>query len=252
MHLRKYHGLGNDFLILLDRDGTQPVDGRVARAVCDRHRGVGADGLIRVTADPLTMELYNADGSRAETSGNGLRCVARAVVDGGMADGPELRVHTDAGPRRLVLHDDGTVSAEMGAAARAEHAAVYGHANGRAPRHLAVNVGNPHLVVEAADPDALFGDAAAQYAVPSLNVELVWFGPGADEATMRVWERGVGETQACGSGACAVAWAGREWGLVGDTVTVHQPGGAVTVALGDPITLTGPAEFVFEVDLAWP
>src|SRR5205085_9711980 len=125
MHLRKYHGLGNDFLVLVDPDGKQPVDGAVARAVCDRHRGAGADGLIRVTGhgvqgtqprEPLTMELYNADGSRAETSGNGLRCLARAVVDAGIEDGPEVTVHTDAGRRRLALHDDGAVSVEMGTA----------------------------------------------------------------------------------------------------------------------------------------
>ncbi len=103
MHLRKYHGLGNDFLVLVDPDGKEPVDGALARAVCDRHRGAGADGLIRLSANPLTMELYNADGGRAETSGNGLRCVARAVLDAGLDDGPELTVHTDAGPRRLAV-----------------------------------------------------------------------------------------------------------------------------------------------------
>src|SRR5919202_1437842 len=81
-----------------------PAD--LARAVCDRRRGAGADGLIRVMAHPLTMELYNADGGRAETSGNGLRCLARAIVDAGLDDGPELAVGTDAGPRRLTLHDD--------------------------------------------------------------------------------------------------------------------------------------------------
>src|SRR5438309_4012356 len=89
VRLEKYHGLGNDFLILLDTDGTQPIDAELTRRVCDRHRGVGADGLIRVTGGregaDLTMELRNADGGEAEISGNGIRCVGLAAVDGKLA-----------------------------------------------------------------------------------------------------------------------------------------------------------------------
>ncbi len=230
MQLRKYHGLGNDFLVLVDPDGKQPVNGGVARAVCDRHRGAGADGLIRVTADPLTMELYNADGSRAETSGNGLRCVARAVVDAGLEDGPEVTVVTDAGPRRVRLHDDGEVSVEMGTA----------RMDGDR-----VNLGNPHRVFLMDGPVTEVPD------FDNENVEFVWPGPGPDELTMHVWERGVGETQACGTGACAAAAVAHDRGLVGNRVTVHQPGGDVTVELeGDQIVLTGPAEYVCDVE--WP
>ena len=244
MHLRKYHGLGNDFLVLVDPDGKEPVDGPTARAVCDRHRGAGADGLIRVTrhnvqgtqpGDALTMELYNADGGRAETSGNGLRCVARAVVDAGIEEGPELTVNTDAGSRRLTLHDDGQVSVEMGRA-RLEGDSGF------------VDIGNPHVVVFVCDLTAVAGGR------DGVNVEYVAAGPRSDELTMRVFERGVGETQACGSGACAVAAAAHQRGLVGRRVTVHQPGGDVTVDLdgrGDGnIVLTGPAEYVCDVE--WP
>jgi diaminopimelate epimerase len=229
MHLRKYHGLGNDFLVLVDADGKQPVDAALARAVCDRHRGAGADGFIRVTADPLTMELYNADGSRAETSGNGLRCLARAVVDTGLEDGPQLTAVTDAGSRRLVLHDDGQVSVEMGTV--------------RWDGDL-VDLGNPHLVVFVDDL------AKVDEGRDGLNVEYVVTGPGPDELTMRVFERGVGETLACGSGACAAAAVAHERGLVGERVTVHQPGGDVRVELADPIVLTGPVEYVCDVE--WP
>ncbi len=236
MHLRKYHGLGNDFLILVDPDGKQPIDVDLARAACDRHRGVGADGLIRiarpVAGGPLTMELRNADGTRAETSGNGLRCVALAVVDAGVEPGPELTVTTDAGPRRLTLHDDGTVSAEMGVAT------IEG-------RH--VDLGNPHEVVFVEQLTVVSGPRAG------VNVEYVTVGPEADELSMRVFERGVGETEACGSGACAAAAVAHAEGKVGPQVTVHQPGGAVTVDLSGPtIVLTGPAAFVCEVDLPWP
>jgi diaminopimelate epimerase len=239
MHLQKYHALGNDFLILVDRDGHQPVDAALARAACDRHRGVGADGFIRVAPGPGAhrMELYNADGGRAETSGNGLRCVARAVVDAGWETGPSFTVLTDAGSRRLWLRDDGQVSVEMGQA----------RLDGQR-----VDLGNPHVVVEVDDPGKLGKLDLAEEAMPypGVNVEFVAAGRGPDALTMRVWERGVGETQACGSGSCAAAFAAHAWGLVGEQVTVHQPGGAVVVELADPIVLTGPAEYVCDVE--WP
>ena len=120
MRLTKHHGLGNDFLVLLDRSGDQPVDGELARAVCDRYRGIGADGLIRAfppapseaaDAEPpdAVMELLNADGSRAEMSGNGIRCLVQALVLDGWVepkvDGPtQVAVRTDAGLRTVVVH----------------------------------------------------------------------------------------------------------------------------------------------------
>src|SRR3954469_15863907 len=104
MRLSKYPGLGNDFLVLIDADGNQPVDADLARRVCDRHRGVGADGLIRTTrskAADLVMELWNADGSRAEMSGNGIRCLVHAAVDAGLVHGPLITVATDAGVKAV-------------------------------------------------------------------------------------------------------------------------------------------------------
>ena len=109
MLLTKHHGLGNDFLVLLDMAGDQPIDAPVARALCDRHRGIGADGIMRVIGAPpeggadVAMELFNADGSRAEISGNGIRCLGQAVVAAGIVAGPDLRVATDAGIRHLVV-----------------------------------------------------------------------------------------------------------------------------------------------------
>ncbi len=239
MNLEKYHGLGNDFLVLLDLDGVHPVDGATARALCDRHRGVGADGLIRVTEGP-TMELYNADGSRAEMSGNGIRCLALALVDAGLATGPEITIATDAGPRRVVIGAGGEMSVDMGVA-------TVEPGPGQA---LLVDMGNPHAVVEVQDPyDADLGWEARRLGL-DVNLELVAAGPGLDELTMRVWERGVGETLACGTGACAAAVAGHKWGMVGERVTVHQPGGAVLVDLAGPqIVLTGPATWVASVEV---
>ncbi|HEX2041946.1 MAG TPA: diaminopimelate epimerase [Acidimicrobiales bacterium] len=246
MRLQKYQALGNDFLIAFDH----PVDAAVARAVCDRHLGAGADGLIRGTrgdaeAD-VAMELWNADGSRAETSGNGLRCLARAVVDAGLVAGPVLVIATDAGLRRATLGADGLVSVEMGAVRVVER-------DGDDPRWLGfADAGNPHVVLGVDDPtkEDLEEDGPAwERAYGGVNVEYVAAGPAPDELTMRVWERGVGETMACGSGACAAAVVARRAGMVGERVTVHQPGGDVLVDLSGPtVVLTGPAHYVCTVE----
>ncbi|MGI9033477.1 MAG: diaminopimelate epimerase [Acidimicrobiales bacterium] len=267
MRLQKYQALGNDFLILLDVEGAQPIDADLARAVCHRHKGAGADGLIRVTAGgpavegaDVTMELRNADGSRAETSGNGLRCVARAVVDAGVVAGPWVVVATDAGHRRASLGEGDLVAVEMGVA-RVEplpaefSAPAQGAARAQSPAQgaaraqagVAVDLGNPHLVLLDDGTSEL---EALGRTYPTTNVELITAGPGAGELTMRVWERGVGETEACGSGACAAAAAAAGWGLVGERTVVHQRGGDVVVDLaGDTIVLTGPAQSVCVVEL---
>lgn len=245
MRLTKHHGLGNDFLVLLDEDGTAPVDAALARALCDRRRGVGADGLIRV-GPGVTMELRNADGSRAEMSGNGIRCLAQAVARHRGVTDVELDVATDAGPRHVSLHGD-VAAVDMGAATDLD---LTTEPDPAALKVAAVGMGNPHevrLYAERADLDA----AADAFAMTDRNVEFVLAGPGPDELTMRVVERGAGETQACGTGACAAAHAAARWGLVGDAATVHMPGGDVTVTLGATITLTGPVTYVATVEVPW-
>jgi diaminopimelate epimerase len=241
MRLEKYQANGNDFLILLDLDDKQPVDEATARAVCDRHRGVGADGLIRVTAGP-TMQLFNADGGRAETSGNGLRCVARALVDASLESGPDFTITDDAGTHRVTVVDGDDVQVDMGAAKVDDLTCNPGAWT------AFVDTGNPHLVLTDDDGRLDLVTIASKY--PERNVELVHMGPGDDELTVRVWERGVGETESCGSGACAVAAAARRWNLVGTHVTVHQHGGTLIVDLdGDSMILTGPAVRVCSVDV---
>lgn len=253
--LRKHHGLGNDFLVLVDRDGTRPIDAAMAVALCDRHRGVGADGLIRVTpAVPgagaeVVMELLNADGSRAETSGNGLRCLAQAVALEGMVTVPEFTVLTDAGPRLARVGPtaaDGVALVTVGMGRPVLGAE--GAAADRTRRSRAVDLGNPHLVIEVPDPAAV--DLASQGAAEEarhpggINVEYVAV-TGPDTVTVRTWERGAGETLACGSGSCAAAAALRDWGLVGDLVQLDNPGGRLTVGFeGGDVVLTGPAQFV--------
>ena len=249
MRLEKYHGLGNDFLVLLDLGDRCPVDPAAVRALCDRHRGVGADGVIRVTLGPErpsereahpTMELFNADGSRAEMSGNGIRCLAMAMVDAGLS-GPRMVVRTDAGDKEVTVDEDGWVSVDMGLAKID-------------PKDMGlafVDMGNPHTVVEVQDLTKLhIAKRAAEWT--GRNVEFVVIGPGPDELSMRVWERGVGETLACGTGACAAAAAAFVWGRVGRHVTVHQPGGNATVRLeSDTIVLSGPADHIATVEVPW-
>jgi diaminopimelate epimerase len=248
LSLTKHHGLGNDFLVLLDLGAATPIDAAMARALCDRHRGVGADGLIRATraesgGATLTFELRNADGSPAEMSGNGVRCLAQAALDAGLvvADQPFV-VDTPAGPREVTVTAAGWATVGMG------RATIDGDADRCNVGHgqLRVDMGNPHLVVLGPDPALVaVGEMgpALERAVPGgRNVEFVTLGPGPDEVTMRVWERGVGETLACGTGACAAAAAMFHWGRTGRRVTVHQPGGDADVELraDGTVVLAGP------------
>jgi diaminopimelate epimerase len=262
MPLSKYEGLGNDFLVLVDLDGSWPISAEMARAVCDRHLGFGADGLLRAgpaaaglgpggaaprspapddPGDDMTFELRNADGSLAEMSGNGLRCLVHAAIDAGAVragPGDSLSVLTPAGRRRAhvcALEDRWMwASTEMGTprVRGPRERCNVGHGQ------LLVDVGNPHLVVLGPHPAtvdvATLGPALSQEvgaATGGLNVEFVALGPGRDELTMRVWERGVGETLACGTGSVAAAAALYHWGRVGTKVTVNQPGGAAEVEL---------------------
>jgi diaminopimelate epimerase len=237
--LTKHHGLGNDFLVLLDLDGRVSVDRALALALCDRHRGVGGDGLIRATLDSggvAVMELWNADGGRAEMSGNGISCLAQALVMAGAAAGPDVDIRTDAG-RRVVRLEDDVATVDMGE--------VTLKIDGEG---VLVDVGNPHLVLRDAGQDLVaLGTAHAD-----LNVELIT-PAGEHELAMRVHERGVGVTDACGTGAVASAVAGREWGLVGEHVVVVQPGGRTSVDLSGPtVRYSVPVVYVARIEVPCP
>ncbi len=266
MRLTKHHGLGNDFLVLLDLDGVQPVTPEQAVALCDRRTGLGADGILRATGGTagadVTMQLLNADGSIAEMSGNGIRCLAQAVFQAGMATPPVLRVATDAGLRTVrVIGRAGTsthrMSAEMGQAkvVGAEPEWV----EGDVLRAARVDVGNPHVVLHwGGSPLPAIGElveigARIDGATPGgINVEIIRPSSTAGALDMVVYERGVGPTQACGTGACAAVAAAHEWELCGPNTTVHMPGGPGEVTLGDPVLLTGDTTSVAILDTPWP
>ena len=254
--LSKHEAAGNDFLVLVDLDGVWDLGPTEARWLCDRRLGVGADGLLiarragagapgGAPADAgapggaaLSMVLYNADGTRAEMSGNGIRCLVQAAVLAGVAAPGPVRVSTDAGMRTVELVP-GPNGAVASAAVDMGPVRLGGEVASPLPgtRARRADVGNPHLVL-AGDVDLDTVDLAALHRRVTellgtpVNVEVVRATrPGG--LALRVFERGVGETAACGTGSCAAAAVARSLGMVGDVVEVANPGGALEVRLPD-------------------
>lgn len=280
LRIWKYHGTGNDFVFLEDLAGDRPLTAAFAAAVCDRRFGVGADGVIRVAPgrtpeEDAFMDYRNADGSLAEMCGNGVRCLGAFLYDEGLVPKAELAVGTRAGMKRLRLELLGgrvhAVTVGMGPPrlARGE-IPMAGPAeepflgrpfevDGRIFTAAAVSMGNPHLVLlldhePTADEVRSLGPRIEQdERFPErTNVELVH--PEDGVLVARVWERGSGETMACGTGACAVLVAANEAGLAPRRAQVRFPGGTVVVErTEEEVLLTGPAERVFAgtLDEGW-
>jgi diaminopimelate epimerase len=276
----KYHGTGNDFVMFADLQDRHPLSAELVAALCDRHTGIGADGVIRVAPgqgqdEAFFMDYRNSDGSLAEMCGNGIRCLGKLVFEHGLTAQTELVIGSRAGPKRLSLDVEGgvvrTVTVGMGppAFARGE-IPMQGPASepflteafevdGQAFKASAVSMGNPHLVLFVErDPDqvdvrALGPRIEHDPRFPEkTNVEFVAVDDGA--VKLRVWERGSGETMACGTGACAALVAANEAGLVPARAEVRFAGGTVIVdRTPEEVLLIGPAERVFraEVDAAW-
>jgi diaminopimelate epimerase len=265
----KHNGLGNDFLVLDRREASALSNAQVAeidwpnmaRNWCNRKTGIGADGLLllgHTDANTLTMRLYNSDGSLAEMSGNGIRCLAQAAH---MADDLKTEaiysVVTDAGERRVVVtpqaNDSQTVDAsvDMGPIGTLLEPTGWATLECDPMRPVMhISVGNPHSVVGVEDV-AIVPLKELGEKVPQINLEIIEPGPEVNAITMRVHERGAGITQACGTGACASAWAAVQWGLVpksASEVIVHMDGGDVKVRVNEPksgsVTLVGPAQFM--------
>jgi diaminopimelate epimerase len=259
LHLTKHHGAGNDFLVVVDMSDAEPLQPDLVQALCHRRTGLGADGVIRISdgvgGSDLSMELRNADGSVAEMSGNGMRCLAQAAVEAGLVKPRSFTVSTLAGVRSVEYQPGeapgvAQASVDMGAAVLGPDQPQQ-FSDRRARR---VDMGNPHLVLlgpDRADVDVAELGGRLQGVHPGgINVEFISVGPGPDDITLRVYERGVGETDACGTGSAAAAAAARSWGLVGEKVDVHNPGGVLHVTLEpDGIRLAGPVRKVADIEV---
>ena len=257
MNLVKGHAFGNDFLLLDRRELDSRLDlPRLARAVCDRHRGLGADGLIVYETDEghASMRLLNADGSRSEISGNGLRCLAASIArDAKLTAGATIDIDTEAGRKRVELLREGgrryTFRTAMGQPERIarERIAV----GGQQIDAITLRVGNPQCVVLGDVTEARLHTLASALAVhphfpEGTNVELARVeSPG--RVRILIWERGVGPTEASGTGACAAAVAAIQFGGAARDVEVESPGGTQRVEWReDGLYLTGWAEIVAE------
>jgi len=250
----KYEGLGNDFILIESADEASITPERAAE-LCDRRFGVGADGVLlvlppRVAGCAARMRVLNADGSLPEMCGNGVRCVAVHVAAArGMHDGI-VRVETDAGERACVLEGDGEVTVDMGLVRVLGDRAV--EVDGRSVVVSIADAGNPHAVLfgtfTRTDVEHLGPRIATHPAFPrGTNVELAHVA--SDGVDLVVWERGVGITMACGTGACATVAVACAKELVarGRPHTVRLPGGRLQVTIDDAgrATMRGPARHVF-------
>ena len=274
MRFSKMHGAGNDFVVLDLRDGVPPPDAALARLLGDRRKGVGCDQILtieppRSAGAVAAYGIWNSDGSSAIQCGNGARCVAAWLERDGTARGGRFVVDSPAGTHAVDALGDGMYRIEMGlpvfepariplhgfATAQDEYALEVA---GRTVRFAALAVGNPHAVVEVDDvdlaPDEAVGPALQRHAAfpASVNVGFAQV-QSRQRIRLRVFERGAGETLACGSGACAAAVALMRRGLVDREVEVALPGGNLRINWRDdraPITMAGPTAFVFEGELA--
>lgn len=262
--LTKHHGLGNDFLITVDPPAELGADH--ALRWCDRRRGIGADGLIALRGRgdgpcSWSMVLWNGDGSRAELSGNGLRCVGQALAlrDGARRGSTTYRIHTDAGERIVEVHaspgtDTDQVTVDMGRPGPGPAVwSRWGELGVAVQAQAGVDIGNPHLVTLVNDPGSIdlttVGPVVEADYPEGLNVEFISI-ESRSQIALRVWERGAGVTEACGSGACAAVWAAHTWNLVDARTEVVMPGGSAVVDVdGDRVSLTGPATFVGLVEV---
>jgi diaminopimelate epimerase len=266
--------------MLVDLDDARPIGSAAVAALCDRRTGVGADGVIRVVrADRddarFVMDYRNADGSPAEMCGNGARCVGKLVHDAKLTDELEFGVVTGGGVRTLhLLLDDGEVrrvAVEMGTpdftkaaipmrgpAWETFRGEPFDIGPGMTVKATALSLGNPHLVLFLEDdPDRVhvghIGPALERHELFPERTNVDFAQVRGEEIKARVWERGSGETMACGSGACAIAVAANEAGLVPPRTIVRFPGGLVEVERRESgeVVLTGEATHVFDgfVDL---
>ena len=269
IHFAKMHGIGNDFVVIDAITQNVFLSKEQITALADRHFGIGFDQLLLVEPpyDPeidFHYRIFNADGSEVEQCGNGARCFARFVRLKQLTNKSRITVSTKAGNIVLYVEDDDQITVNMGSPqlepgkipmrANRQELTYLERINGETVMFGAASMGNPHAVITVADvasaPVETLGPAlqAHERFPASVNVgfmEVV----ASDHIRLRVYERGAGETLACGTGACAAAVVGQLQGKLGPKVRVDLPGGTLTIRWkgGDaPVRMTGPAEHVFD------
>ena len=272
MEFTKMHGLGNDFILVDDREEKICSYGEIARELCDRHFGVGADGLIIILPSnqyDLKMRIFNADGSEPEMCGNGIRCFARFVYDKGILPKEEMKIETLAGLRipRLKFEQGRLtgIQVDMGEPSlNRSDVPITGdgetavnellEVEGQSFYFTAVSMGNPHCVIFVDSLDGFplekIGPKIESHSLfpKKTNVEFVEV-KSDEELRMQVWERGSGKTLACGTGACATGVAAIANKKTGRRVTVHLDGGDLEIYWNEKdnhVYMTGPALTVFE------
>lgn len=265
----KMHGLGNDFVVLDLVTQRVKINERVVKKLADRHTGIGFDQLLIVEppSQPdmdFSYRIYNADGSEVEHCGNGARCFAKFVRDKNLVHKNQIRVETAKGIAVLNLRDDRQIEVDMGAPVLTP-AEVPFSADAEADRYSidvdgetftlgVVSMGNPHgvLIVDDVEcaPVATLGPALESHPRFPARANIGFMQIiSRTEVNLRVYERGAGETRACGTGACGAIVAGRLQGLLDNCVTVHLPGGDLEIqwpGKGQSVIMTGPATTVFE------
>ena len=273
LRFTKMHGLGNDFVVVDAIRQAVSLAPEQVRCLADRRFGVGCDQVLlvepaRLSGTAFHYRIFNADGSEVEQCGNGARCFARFVRDQGFTRDDVIKVGTARGPITLYVEPDGQVRVDMGAP-RLDPADLPFDAPARAPTYPievggevveigAVSMGNPHAVLLVEDvtsaPVERLGPLLEAHPRFPRRVNVGFMAAkGRDRIDLRVYERGSGETLACGTGACAAVVSGRLRGLLDERVTVRLPGGELRVSWrgGDaPVWMTGPAVTVFEGTIA--
>ncbi len=270
MRFSKMQGIGNDYIYVNCFEEQVENPAQLSIRLSDRHFGIGSDGLILIKPSEKAdaeMDLYNADGSRAKMCGNGIRCVGKYVYERGIAQKNMLTIDTQSGVKTLYLETEAgkvkSIRVNMGQPGLTPESIPTTlsevkeqplTANGQTYTVTCVSMGNPHCVIFVDDVQGLdlekIGPALENHpAFPErANIEFVRI-CGENEAEMRVWERGSGETWACGTGACAVTVACALTGRTGRRVLVHLRGGDLTIFWNEQtneVEMTGPAEFVFD------
>ena len=275
----KMHGIGNDYVYLDraaatgERAAPAVAESRLpalAEAIADRHFGVGGDGLVLILPGdtaPLRMRMFNADGSEAEMCGNAIRCVARYAHDTGLVQSPRFSIETMRRAVAMEMLDDGRVCADMGAPMTLDNGSEL-TAKPLRPETLTidgvdheftpVSMGNPHAVVFVDNLDFDLASVGTRWEhhprfPQRTNTEFV-VPLARDRLRMRVWERGSGETLACGTGACAAAVAAVVSGRADRRVTLHLRGGDLEIHWSpddNHVYMTGPASYVFDGTFTW-